>query len=86
MVGIHDQVERRARTQALHERLEELQLSERITRSLQKEHRDLDLKEVLCSLDRRLFGRMQRKAEEGKAPHRWKCARRLGLRSHTAAE
>jgi hypothetical protein len=53
---------------------------------LQEQHRHLDVEQMLAALARRLFRRMQRKAEEGEAAHAGQRRRGLRLRRHPAAE
>ena len=64
MIGALKQTQRRARSQAFDDRLEQAQLRQRIARALQEQHRDFDIGEMLGAVAGRLSGRMQRKAEK----------------------
>src|SRR3954452_12493288 len=63
-----------------------LQVGERVPGPLKKEHRHVDLEQVLGSFARRLAGRVERKAEERQPPHTRQVRCGLGLRSHAPAE
>src|SRR6202165_5616966 len=86
MIGILEELECCARTELSRERLHELRIRERITRSLQEQHRNLHREEVRSALVRWPPGRMQRESEENQAEDsgQWRCC--LRLRSHAAAK
>ena len=67
MIGILEQLERGARAQLSHHRLQEPQVGELITSSLHEQHRDSYVEEVRCALVRRPPGRMERESEEYEA-------------------
>ena len=67
-------------------RPQQLQVGQHVARSLQEQHRDLDVEQVPGALVRRPSRRMQREPEEGQAADARQRRSRLGLRSHAAAE
>src|ERR1041385_1698062 len=64
MIGAFKQMQRRARSEALDDRLEQTQFRERIARALQEQHLDFDISEMFGPIAGRLSGRMQRKTEK----------------------
>src|SRR2546425_5410923 len=63
MVGVREELQRRARAEPFDERLQKLQVCKLVAGTLQEEHRNLHLEEVPAALARRPLGRMQRKSE-----------------------
>jgi len=84
MVRAVDDVERRP-GQPIDYRTQQCQLGEVVARSLQEEHGDFNLRQVLRPLDARLARRMQRKSNEREAEHIRERRQRLRLRGHPPA-
>jgi len=75
-----------ARAESLAERLELLQVCQRIPRPLQKQHGDVNLEKMLAAVLGGAPGGMQRKAEKRQSTNAWKRRDGLSLRRHPAAE
>lgn len=86
MVSGFDQVERRPRPQLMHERVKLLEFGERVSGALQKQHRKIDIEEMLGSFRGGSLGRMERKSEKHQAIHTRHRLQCLSLRSHTTAK
>ena len=86
MIGALKQMQRRARSQAFDDRLEQAQFRQRIARALQEQHRDFDIGEMLGAVAGRLSGRMQRKTEKREPANAGQGRKRLRLRRHSPAE
>ena len=66
---VFDHLERRGRGQSLHHTLHQGRLRQRIARPLQKEHRDLDRRQMIGASHRPLFGCVQRKSKKAQTTH-----------------
>ena len=86
MIRILKQLECCADTELFAERFQKLQVCEIITSSLQEEHRNLHIEEVLSALRRWLPGWMKRESEKREASHSGQRRCRLRLRRHSASE
>src|SRR5438046_8834736 len=86
MIGILEQLQRRARSELSGERLQELQVRELIASALQKQHRNPHVEEMLRALVRRTPRRMQRESQERQAVDSGQRRCGLCLRSHATAE
>src|SRR5688572_1031878 len=66
MIGLIEELQRRALAQAFDHRLELAELGQRVARALQEQHRYVNLREMIGALSRRLARRMQWKTEKDK--------------------
>src|SRR6267154_1066363 len=86
MIGALDTMQRRRWPEPVDNGFEQRQLREVVAGALQKQHRDVNIGEVSGAVAGWLAGRMQRKAQEGKAVDAGQWRRRLRLRRHPSAE
>src|ERR1700733_15042379 len=86
MIGAFHQMQRRQRSQSLHHAFDQRHFREAMARALQKQHRDIDLGEMIGAVDRGLARRVQWKADKREPANAWQRRCRLRLRGHAAAE
>src|SRR5690348_17313518 len=86
MVRAFKEAEGRLAAEALHHRLEQVELGEIVARALEEKHRDLHGLEVLAALARGLARRVQRESEKKEARNAFKMRFGLRSRSHPAAK
>src|SRR5262245_56584315 len=86
MIGILKQCQGCSRAECLTKRFERIEACERVTGSLQEQHRHLNLEQMLAALGGRAIGRVERKAEKRNAANVGERRDRLSLRCHAAAE
>ena len=86
MISVHKDFQRRKPSQFCDEHLQNLEVRHRIAATLQEQHRDADVKEVLGTVLRRPAGSMKRETQEGDSPNSGQRAGRVRLGRHAAAE
>ena len=86
MIGVLEEPQRRALAEPFRQRRQQREVRQRVAGSLQEQHRDLHVEQMLGALVRRLARRMQREAEEDEAADSRQRRRGLRLRRHAAAE
>jgi hypothetical protein len=86
MIRILKHLECGAVTQLFAERFDERQVGEIVTSSLQEQHRNVHVEEVLGAFFRWLSRRMKRKSKKHEAAHVGQRRCGLRLRSHPAAK
>src|SRR5436190_21699845 len=86
MVGILKELERGARAELLAERFQQFQISEVVAGSLEEQHRNTHVKEMLRAFVRWLPGRMKWKSKKHETANSRQWQRGLRLRSHPSAK
>ncbi len=86
MIGVGHQMQRRAFTEPCDRRPEQFEVGQSVIRPLNKEHRDRDPREMGCSLDGRLSGRVKGEGEKHQPSHSLEGRLRLGLGRHPPTE
>ena len=86
MISVHKDFQCRKPSQFCDEHLQNLEVRHRIAATLQEQHRDADVKEVLGTVLRRPAGSMKRETQEGDSPDSGQRAGRVRLGRHAAAE
>ena len=85
-IGVLRQDQGRRRAEPGHDRPQQIEFGQRIARSLEEQHRDIDLVEMVGARRRGLAGRVEREGEEDQPAHARQLGDRLGLRGHASAE
>lgn len=86
MVGVLQPVQRSALAQPRNDRLQQLQLRERISGPLNEYHRDADVVQMRGALGAGAVSSMQRKSEEHQSANPWQGSLSLRLRGHPSTE
>jgi hypothetical protein len=86
VIRLREHAQRGARPEPPCDVLHKDRIGKSVASTLQKQHRNADIRQVLRAIFRRLAGRVQRKPEEDQAADARQRRRGLRLRCHASAE